>query len=69
MERINIGGRLHSVEVGNVVTGANEILDDTIGEKQDVINQRLFQAVEGITDLTTTSSWDNTEYPAYPTDI
>ena len=35
---INIGGRIHSTEVGNVATGANEILDDTKGKKQDVIN-------------------------------
>ena len=37
-EVINIGGRLHSTEQGNVLTGANEILDDTKGKKQNVIN-------------------------------
>ena len=35
---INIGGRIHNPEVGNVVTGANEVLDDTKGKKQSVIN-------------------------------
>lgn len=35
----NIPSRLHSVEKGNVVAGANEILDDTKGKKQNVINQ------------------------------
>lgn len=35
---INIGGRFHSTEVGNVVAGANEVLDDTKGKKQSVIN-------------------------------
>lgn len=37
-KRIYVPGRMHSVEVGNVMTGANEILDDTKGKKQDVIN-------------------------------
>lgn len=39
-EQINIAGRLHSVETGNVVTGANEVKDDNFNEKQDVINAR-----------------------------
>lgn len=34
----NIPGRLHSVEQGNIVAGANEIYDDTKGKKQNVIN-------------------------------
>ena len=37
-KQINIGGRLHSTEVGNVAVGANEVLDDTKGKKQNVIN-------------------------------
>ena len=37
-KQINIGGRIHSTEVGNVTTGANEVLDDTKGKKQNVIN-------------------------------
>ena len=37
-KRTNIGSRLHSVERGNVVAGANEILDDAKGKKQNVIN-------------------------------
>ena len=36
---IYIGGRLESKEKGNVVTGANAILDDTKGKKQNVINK------------------------------
>lgn len=35
---INIPGRLHSVEQGNIVAGANEVYDDTKGKKQNVIN-------------------------------
>lgn len=37
-EILNIGGRLHSTETGNVVAGANEILDDTKGKKQSQVN-------------------------------
>ena len=36
---IYIGGRIESKEKGNVVTGANAILDDTKGKKQNVINK------------------------------
>lgn len=36
---IKIPGRLESAETGNVVAGANTILDDTKGKKQNVINQ------------------------------
>lgn len=36
---IHIGGRLHSDATGNVVTGANEVLDDYFGKKQDTINK------------------------------
>lgn len=39
---INIAGRLHSMATGNVVAGADEILDDTIGKKQSEINQELY---------------------------
>lgn len=35
---IDIGGRIHNPEVGNVVAGANEIYDDTKQKKQNVIN-------------------------------
>ena len=35
---INIPGRIHSTEQGNVTTGANEVLDDIKGKKQNVIN-------------------------------
>ena len=35
---VNVPGRLHSVEQGNILTGANEIYDDTKLKKQNVIN-------------------------------
>jgi hypothetical protein len=38
-ENINIGGRLHSVATGNIVTGANEVFDDTKGKIQSEVNQ------------------------------
>ena len=36
--KINVGGRLHSAATGNILTGANEILDDNKNKKQSVIN-------------------------------
>lgn len=45
---VNIGGRIHNPEVGNVVTGANEILDDTKGKKQNVINTEVDTALAGL---------------------
>lgn len=45
---INIGGRLHSTATGNVVAGANEILDDTKGKKQSVVNQETDNALEAL---------------------
>ena len=42
----NIPSRLHSVAEGNVVTGANEILDDGKNKKQNVINQENDQRLE-----------------------
>lgn len=45
MANINIGGRLHSTATGNVVAGANEILDDVKGKKQSVINQETDEAL------------------------
>lgn len=35
---IIVPGRMHSTEKGNVLAGANEVLDDTKGKKQNVIN-------------------------------
>jgi len=37
-KRIQVGGRIESNEVGGIVTGAAEILDDAKGKKQSVIN-------------------------------
>ena len=42
---INIAGRLHSMATGNVVAGADEILDDAIGKKQSVINQKVNESL------------------------
>lgn len=60
MANINIGGRLHSTASGNVVAGANEILDDSNGKKQSVINQETGEALAGkqatIEDLSTIRS-------------
>ena len=57
-EQINIGGRLHSTATGNVVTGANEILDDNKNKKQNVINAETdarFSSLDVKTDNTNTS--------------
>ena len=60
MANINIGGRLHSTATGNTVAGANEILDDSKGKKQSVINQETDEALAGkqgtIADLSTIRS-------------
>ena len=45
MANINIPGRLHSVETGNIVTGADEVFDDNMGLKQQAINQQVDEAV------------------------
>ena len=45
MANIEIGGRLHSTATGNVVTGANEVLDDIQNKKQQEINAELIEAV------------------------
>lgn len=36
--KINVGGRLHSIATGNILAGADEILDDNIGKKQSEVN-------------------------------
>lgn len=38
---IKIGGRLHSVASGNVLAGADEIIDDELHKKQSVINAEV----------------------------
>lgn len=45
---INIGGRLHSIATGNVVAGADEILDDNLGKKQTQINTETYSLVESV---------------------
>ena len=44
-KRIKIPGRLESAETGNVVTGADAIMDDTRGKKQVVVNNELEVAI------------------------
>ena len=39
--KINVGGRLHSIATGNILAGADEILDDAQNKKQSVINQEV----------------------------
>lgn len=41
----NVPARLHSVEVGNILTGADEILDDNKNKKQSTINQETDQTL------------------------
>lgn len=48
MANIDIAGRLHSVATGNTVAGANEVLDDEIGLKQNVINTGLRGDIEDL---------------------
>lgn len=61
---IDIGGRIHNPEVGNVVTGANEILDDTKNKKQDVINSEVDSALEALD----ANKQDNLTFDQTPTE-
>ena len=45
-KKIFIGGRIESAEVGGVVTGAKDILDDTKQKKQNVINKETDDELE-----------------------
>lgn len=56
MARINIPGRLHSVETGNIVTGADEVLDDNMGLKQSAVNQQVDEAVSQLESSTAAMS-------------
>lgn len=66
---INISGRLHSVATDNIITGANEILDDNLGKKQDVINAELLDAIGTVErdQIIAVSSWDDDSYDEVPT--
>lgn len=66
---IEIGGRLHSTATGNVVTGANEILDDELNKKQSQINSETLQHVESIDAALQELSPDQTEALALATDV
>ena len=49
-KRIDIGGRLHSMETGNTVAGTDEILDDQLGKKQNVINKEAVEKSKRLAD-------------------
>lgn len=46
--KINVGGRLHSIATGNVLAGANEIFDDEKNKKQNDINTETYSLVNNI---------------------
>ena len=58
---INIGGRLHSIATGNVVAGADEILDDNLGKKQTQINTETYSLVESVNNALAELSPDQEE--------
>lgn len=60
-KNINIGGRLHSIATGNVVAGANEILDDNLGKKQTQINAETYSLVESVNNALDALSPDQQE--------
>ncbi len=58
---IHIGGRLHSIATGNIVTGANEIFDDSLNMRQDQVNALIInndRYVTVVADESTTSIYD-----------
>ena len=50
MAKIDIAGRLHSVATGNIVTGADEVLDDRLGQKQNIVNANVQAAIAQLSD-------------------
>lgn len=67
MAKINIPGRLHSVETGNIVTGADEVFDDNKGLKQQAINQQVDEAVSQL-ESSTSAMADRIEQVAHMKD-
>ena len=49
-KNIDVAGRLHCAAKGNVLAGADEILDDDKLKKQSEINEELIEAVEHLSD-------------------
>lgn len=47
-KNIDIGGRLHSVASGNIVTGADEVFDDAKGKRQSEINAEIYNTLSYI---------------------
>ena len=71
-EYINIGGRLHSIATGNVVSGADEILyEPTNGtpKKQSEVNMETYEYVANINAALQELSPDQTEALALATDV
>lgn len=60
-KNIEVGGRLHSIATGNVLAGADEILDDTTGKKQSEINVETYRLVENINESLENLSPEQTE--------
>lgn len=67
MAKINIPGRLHSVETGNIVTGADEVFDDNMELKQQAINQQVDEAVTQL-ESSTSAMADRIEQVAHMKD-
>lgn len=49
-KKIDVAGTLHCVAVGNVLAGADEILDENVQKKQSQINAELIQEQEDLRD-------------------
>lgn len=45
-KKINVPGRLHSVAIGNILSGAVEIYDDVTKKNQQVINKEVADAIK-----------------------
>lgn len=63
-KRIKIPGRIESAEMGGVVTGAADILDDEKGKKQSVINEEVDTELGRLD----TDKQDNLTFDAEPTE-
>lgn len=56
--KINVGGRLHSIATGNVLVGADEIFDDEKNKKQNDINTETYSLVNNINEILNSLSPD-----------
>lgn len=70
--KINVGGRLHSIATGNVLAGADEILYEPINgtpKKQSEVNVETYEHVASIDAALQELSPDQTEALALATDV